>query len=273
MSSGKKILFLDLDGTLLNDEKIITPGNEAAIRKALSNGHKIVINTGRASSSALRLAKELKLDMDGCYAITYNGACIFDIYRQKAIYRAAIPREYVRHVMALASEQGIHAHTYSETEVVSEKDNADLKQYLKNTGMTAQVVSDACDYLEEDPCKVLIVDYAKRGLFPKYRESIREWAVGKVDYFHSCEELLEVVAPGVSKGNAIHRLCEYVDIPLENSVSAGDADNDISMIQATKIGVIMKNAAPHMYPYGNYITEHDNNHDGIAEIIEKFILN
>lgn len=272
MDTEKKILFLDLDGTLLNDQKKITAGNEKAIHEALSAGHKIVINTGRASSSALKLAEKLRLNVEGCYAVTYNGACIYDIYRKIPVYRAGIPKEYVRFLMDTAKELDLHAHTYSEIEVAAEADNEDLQQYLSYTNMTAQVVPDVCAILEQDPCKVLIVDYKKRGIFPVYRERIKEWAVGKVDYFHSCEELLEVVAPGVSKGNAIHQLCDYLSIPLEHTISAGDADNDISMIQTTKVGVVMKNAAPHMYTYGNYVTERDNNHDAIQEIIEKFIL-
>ncbi|MBQ0000495.1 MAG: HAD family phosphatase [Clostridiales bacterium] len=272
MTNEKKILFLDLDGTLLNDEKKITEGNAEAIRRALVEGHKIVINTGRASSSALRLAGELGLNMEGCYAITYNGACIYDLALKKPVYRVAIPMEHARYTMSLAKELGIHSHTYSEQCVVSETDNPDLQQYLAYTSMTADIVPDPCDYLAEDPCKVLIVDYKKTGALETYVERIKDWAPGKVDYFYSCEELLEIVSPGVSKGNAIRILCKLLDIPLENTVSAGDADNDIPMITTTKIGVVMKNAAPHMRQYGNYVTEHDNNHDGIREIIEKFIL-
>ena len=61
-------------------------------------------------------------------------------------------------------------------------------------------------------------------------------------------------------------------IPFENTLAAGDAENDISMLQAVATPCVMKNARPEMYPYGKYITERDNNHSGVAEIIEKFML-
>lgn len=272
MSDRKKVLFVDLDGTLLNDEKKITPGNAAAISEALAEGHKIVINTGRASASALQLAKSLGLNREGCYAITFNGGCICDLHQEKALYRVSIPREYVRHLLDEARKLGVQAHTYGETEVLSETDNEDLQIYLKNTSMTARIVPDVCKVLREDPCKVLIADYACTGLLSKYRERISGWAEGKVDHFYSCRELLEIVPPGVSKKNAIPRLLSYLHLSIEDTVSAGDADNDIPMLQATQVGVVMKNAAPHMHQYGTYITENDNNHDGIEEVIRKFIL-
>ena len=268
-----KILFLDLDGTLLNDEKQITEGNRQALLKALNAGHKIVISTGRALSCAIDLATRLHFTMDGCYVIAYNGSCVYDMYRQKTVFQKTIPMEYVRFLLTRAKELNIHAHTYSDTEVVTEQDNEHLHQYVHNTQMTYQLVPDACQALEHDPCKVLIVDYHNRQPLEEYQTSILEWAKGKVDHYFSCDQLLEIVPPNVSKGNAIRILCDELNIPMENTISAGDADNDISMLQTTHVSVVMKNAAPHMYSYATYITERDNNHDGIAEVIDKFMLN
>lgn len=95
---------------------------------------------------------------------------------------------------------------------------------------------------------------------------------GTVRGFFSTENFLEIVPDGVSKGVAVKWLCEYLDIPLENSVAAGDAPNDVEMLQAACVGAVMKNAYEGMDRYATYVTERDNNHDGVAEIIEKFIL-
>ena len=67
-------------------------------------------------------------------------------------------------------------------------------------------------------------------------------------------------------------MCDYLDIPPENSVAAGDAQNDISMLEAAQIGAVMCNAFPGVAEHGNYVTQADNNHDGLAEIIRKFLL-
>ena len=105
-----------------------------------------------------------------------------------------------------------------------------------------------------------------------YQKKTNEWADGKVDRFFSSNEYLEHVAPGINKGAAVAFLCEYTGIPLCNTVAAGDAENDISMIKAAHVGCAMKNAEENVKKAADYITENDNNHDGVAEIICKFIL-
>lgn len=272
MTAQPKILFLDLDGTLLNDAKEITEGNRLAILEALKLGHKIVISTGRATSCAVELAESLRLTMEGCYVIAFNGACIYDVYRKEPVYNKTIPLPYVRYLLDTAHRLGIHAHTYLGHQVISETDTPDLHRYVKATHMTFQIVPDACKLLTEEPNKILVVDYKNHLPLEEFQNAVADWAKGKVDTYFSCNELLEVVAPGVTKGNAVGILCKHLGIPPEATIAAGDADNDITMLKAAHLGVVMKNAADYMYQYGDYITEQDNNHDGIAEVIQKFML-
>jgi hydroxymethylpyrimidine pyrophosphatase-like HAD family hydrolase len=77
---------------------------------------------------------------------------------------------------------------------------------------------------------------------------------------------------GINKGNSIRWMCDYLNIPLENTIAVGDAENDITMIQTAGIGAVMKNASDDMKQYGNYITKKDNNEGGVAEVIKKFML-
>ena len=88
---NSKIFFTDLDGTLLNDKKEITPGNRAAISEALSAGHKIVIATGRPLASARIQAERLGLTGEGCYAITYNGGLIYDSFHRNVLLCTTVP--------------------------------------------------------------------------------------------------------------------------------------------------------------------------------------
>ena len=76
MGKNTKILFTDLDGTLLNDEKEVTAGNQAAIDRALEQGHKIVVTTGRPLASGLDIAERIGLTKEGCYVIAFNGGQI-----------------------------------------------------------------------------------------------------------------------------------------------------------------------------------------------------
>ena len=86
-----KVFFTDLDGTLLNDQKEITPGNQAAIDEALHRGHKVVITTGRPLASARIQAERLGLTKEGCYIVTYNGGQIYDPYHKRLYMENPFP--------------------------------------------------------------------------------------------------------------------------------------------------------------------------------------
>ena len=86
----KKILFVDLDGTLLDDNKDITPGNLEAIQKAADQGHAVVITTGRPLYSTIFQLEKLHMDKPGCYAITSNGALIYDAYTRETIFQTGV---------------------------------------------------------------------------------------------------------------------------------------------------------------------------------------
>lgn len=93
MSVETRILFTDLDGTLLNDHKEVTSGNQVAIDEALACGHKIVVCTGRPLASARVCAAKAGLDKEGCYVICFNGGQIYDPYHEKTVYGKTFSKE------------------------------------------------------------------------------------------------------------------------------------------------------------------------------------
>lgn len=267
-----KAVFLDLDGTLFTDAKTFSDGNRQAIEQALEAGHQIVISTGRPLASAKMQAKELGFIRKGCFVISFNGGEIYDMYRKKSIFKKPLSMPLVRHIFDEAHRLGLHCQTYSDSEILTEHDTEEVKRYSSITRLPYRVVPDVTAALKSEPVKVLVVDYDNREHLVDYQEKTNEWAEGKADRFFSSNEYLEHVAPGISKGAAVAFLCEYTGIPLCNTVAAGDAENDISMIKAAHIGCAMKNAEENVKKAADYITENDNNHDGVAEIIRKFIL-
>ena len=267
-----RILLVDLDGTLLNDKKEITEKNRRAVDDALARGHKIVITTGRPTVSARRLSRELGLVKDGCFAIAYNGGEIYDLYREKSVYRRTIPLEYVKKVFEEAKKRGLHCQTYNDENILIEKETEEVKRYQKMTNVTAVVVPDVIEALKgREPVKLIVMDYEDHNKLVAFEEETKEWADGKLDRIFSCAAYLEHVAPGVSKGSAMSILCEKLGIPMCNTIAAGDAPNDVSMIEAAAVGVVMQNAPEDIKSCGDYVTEADNNHDGIAEVIERFM--
>lgn len=267
----KRLLFLDLDGTLLNDAKEITEGNRQALERTLQQGHGVIITTGRPLKSALAQAVRLGLDKPGCYVIAYNGAVIYDWGKQDKVFFRALAQESVIRVFAQANKLGEHVQTYDSFDVLVEKrgDDDTVRRYCNAVGMTYRVIGDVRTDLREDPVKCLVINYEKKDGLLQMQSWIRE-NVPQMDCFFSSDYLLEVVPKGMNKGEAVKMLCSMLDVEIENAVACGDAANDLAMLKAAGIGVAMQNAAEEVKAAADYITTRDNNHDGVAEAADKF---
>ena len=268
----KRLLFMDLDGTLLNDEKKITEGNRAALNDLLERGHGAIITTGRPLKSAMAQAHLLGMDRPGCYLIAYNGAVIYDWSQEKQIFTRSLPYSTVQRVVELANARGEHVQTYDSWKVVVERrcDDAAVRRYCQLIGMEYSVIEDVHTDLKEEPVKCLVINYEQKSGLVKIQEWIRENMREEVDCFFSCDQYLEVVPKGMSKGEAVKMLSRMMGVEIADAVSVGDAANDLSMIEAAGIGVAMANATAEVKAVADYITVKDNNHDGIAEVVERF---
>lgn len=272
-SSGKKAIFLDLDGTLLTDDKRVPDVNRTAIERMLADGNSVVIATGRPLSSAIIQAERLGLTEPGCYLIAYNGGILYDTAERKEIFHASIPLELVRKVFEEANRRGIHIQTYQGTKVIVEPrcDDKEIRLYCSRILIEYEVI-DNVSLLEEEPVKMLIIDLADKAPLVEFMQWIGSWADDRLDCFFSNDEYVEIVPKGMNKGNAIRKMAELLNISVENTIAAGDAANDITMLQAAGVGCAMKNAAQEVKLAADYITEADNNSGGVAEIIERFVL-
>lgn len=272
MGENTRILFTDLDGTLLNDKKEITPGNQKAINEALDAGHKVVVSTGRPLASGMIVAERAGLVKEGCYIIAFNGGQIYDPYHKKTIFGKTLPRELAKSVFREAVNRGLHIQSYSDTEVLVLEDSTEIRKYVQGTELPYRVVSDLEAAFPMDPYKILAISFDDRPKIEKFQREVLAPLAGTVRSFFSNDAYLEVVPEGISKGFAVKWMCEFLGIPLDNSVAAGDAENDVEMLEAAHVGAVMCNAFPGVTEHGDYVTENDNNHDGLAEIIRKFIL-
>lgn len=270
----KRLLFLDLDGTLLNDEKEITPGNRQALAWALEKGHGVVITTGRPLKSAMDQAGRLGLDRPGCCLIAYNGAVVYDWTAGKQVFSRTLSFEQVNRVFDRMNRMGIHIQTYDRWTVVVEPrcDDEAVRRYCGMIGMEHRVVEDVRTGLTEEPVKILLIDYNGKAELLKAEAWLREHMGEEVDCFFSCDQYLEVVPKGMNKGEALVRLSRELGVPVEKTVAAGDAANDLTMLAAAGIGAAMANGAPEVKAIADYVTERDNNHDGVAEVVERFML-
>ena len=268
----KRLLFLDLDGTLLNDEKQITPRNREALNIALQRGHAVIIATGRPMKSTMEQAKNLGLDQPGCYFIAYNGALIYDWAGNAQVYRRTLSIPAVLQLFAQAKKMGVHIQTYDTWDVLVEPDcdDAEVRRYCQLIRMDYRVVEEISTALTEEPVKCLAINYNEKSGLLAFQSWIRENLSEEVDCFFSCDQYMEIVPKGMSKGDAVVRLCDMLQVDIADAVAAGDAANDLSMIQAAGIGVAMANGMEEVKAAAQFITKNDNNHDGVAEVVEHF---
>lgn len=268
----KKILFTDIDGTLLNDKREIPQENMEAIKKALKAGHYVVIATGRPLDSGKKVAQEVGLMMPGCYMIAYNGAIIYDCGNDKVLEKKFVPYSYVKELFEKAKEAGLYVQTYNKTQIITTQDSPELEYYRNHTKLTYQVVDDVMEVLEEEPQKVMLINLEDKSRLEKFQRDNMDWQEGKCHSFFSMDTYLEYAPLDATKASGVHYLCELLDIPLKNTIAAGDERNDIPMLQEAHIGVAMKNAKEEVKASADYVTERTNNESGIAEVIEKFML-
>ena len=262
-----RIIFSDMDGTLLDDEKNLSPEIYDAIMDFTSQGGNFVLASGRPLASILETRDRLGLALPGTYIISYNGALVYDCENEKPILERRVPFSYVEKALEAAGECGVHVHTYNSSTIVSPKDNEELAYYRQHIHLPAVIAPDVVGALDEEPFKLILIDLKQDGRLENFRSALDRVAKGTLHTFYSSPVYLECCMADASKGNAVRFLCDYLCLDIKNSVAAGDAANDISMLEAAGTGVCMVNGTEDTKKAADYITEADNNHNGFLEVL------
>lgn len=286
-----KILFTDLDGTLLTDDKRILDADLSAIQSMIDAGHKYVMTTGRPLTSVKILAEKYGFLKPGFLLVSFNGGLIYDCGTGESILTRRIPVESVKFIMDEAHKRGMHAHTYAGDLVVSEYETEQLKKYCSIMKMDYVVVDDIREFFrtyetavpinvvvkpavspDPSPIKVNIITPFEHSSLIDFRTDMRKITEGKLFDVFSKPEMLEFSHMKSNKGDAVRYMADFYKVPVENTVAVGDEENDCPMIEAAGVGVAMANASEVAKKSADYVTARDNNHAGISEVIEKFIL-
>lgn len=262
-----RIIFSDMDGTLLDDAKNLSPEIYDAIINFTAQGGNFVLSSGRPLASILETRDRLGLSLPGTYIISYNGALVYDCENAKSVLERRVPYDYVEKVLETAKECGVHAHTYNGDTIVSPADNEELAYYRQHIHMPAVITDDIVGALDEEPFKLILVRLQQDGRLEDFRKALDQVAKGTLHTFYSSPVYLECCMADASKGNAVRFLCDHLGIDIRNSVAAGDAANDISMLEAAGTGICMINGTEDTKKAADYITEADNNHNGFLEVL------
>ncbi len=266
-TNSMKIFFTDLDGTLLNHEKKITPDTLSALEQWTAAGNYFAICTGRALDSAMEVHRTLQLHFPGTFLIGSNGGEIYDCSQACMISRIALTLEQTALVMKIAKEQGVHCHTYTDTHIVSPADDEQLTYYRRVIHTPVIICEDVVSALERGACKCIAVELHDKEKLERFRQTLLPLVEGELTLLYSNDNYLEIFPASSGKGSAVRILCDYLHIPTANALAAGDEANDISMIQAAGTGIAMLNAKDEVKAAADLVTAADNDHDGLAPIL------
>lgn len=245
MNAKYRLLALDMDGTLLNDEQIITPITVKWIQKAVDAGVHVCLSTGRAFTSAYPYAEQLGLETP---LITVNGSEVWraphEIYR-----RSLMDPRLIQEMYELAKADDIWFWAYAVDKVHKQDswvDNVMDKEWLK------------FGYHTED-------DELRHKLLLHLQD------MGGLEITNSSEFNLEINPLGVNKATGIKEVCRLLGLEMSEVVAVGDSLNDLAAIQQSGLGVAMGNAQETVKQEADVVVA-TNNEDGIAEVIQKYIL-
>lgn len=266
-----KILFTDLDGTLLNNESQVSAKTQAFLKDFIAAGNKLVLSSGRPLDSILEVKEQAKLDYPGIFIIASNGALVYDCDNKKPIRELRMPLSYVSYLQAQAKAQNLHIQTYNDDAIITAVEDEEIKYYRRKIHLPLLLSDNYTEALTKEPFKMLAIHLTDHSRLTAFCDSIADWAEDKIQYIFSNTKYLELFVKEAGKGNAVRFVCDYFHVPLSDSFAAGDAENDISMIEAAGCGIAMANATPEVKKAADVITPKDNDNDGLADYLQSVI--
>ncbi len=274
-----KLVALDLDGTLFNNESIITQENKAAIRQITDQGIYVVISTGRPFSG---LPFEQIKDTGIRYAITTNGSSVYEIPTKTCIFEAGMEPAFILPIVDFLQTKDIHIDAFIDgigyspircLEIAKKLPLPEsIKQYVLNT---RERVEDFHEFLstQKHPIQKMTLNfYRDENDVLVDREAAKTYLNANPNILCVCGGYnnLEFTKAGITKGIGLSKLAEHLNIPLSDTMAIGDTENDMAILEAAGLGIAMGNATPEVKALADDITL-SNEENGVAAAIYKYI--
>lgn len=265
-----KLIAIDIDDTLLNSAKIISEKNKLMITTALAQGIKVVLCSGRPHKAMEKYAVALGIEGSEQYMIT-NGGAIIENMHGEFIMQRTLSNEFYREFVEFAQTNDLSYCVFDVNGNIYTSNNYDINRF------TIAMAFEGNDDLHIRRPEDLPLNFEITKAVINAKESQLDEITNFIKAsFTDCFVVrtgvgyLEIFPKNVNKGNAVKFLADKLGINMEEVMTLGDRDNDISMIEIAGTGVAMANATEGVKAVANYVTT-DNNHDGVGNAIEKFI--
>lgn len=261
-----KLLAVDIDGTLINNNREVTFKTKEFIKKAMAQGIIVTISSGRPIQGVKLITDKLEVDIP---VITYNGAMVITADGKTIIYSCNMKAEDVIKIDKYGKERGTTIAIWSKNKLYTNRIDEKSIRYGQISGTKPQLYNDAKELIDQGINKMLWYDEIERiNLFEKEMHH----KLGPSVNFHTSQPIyLEFVDRKASKAIALEKLGEYYGIKRDEMIAVGDGFNDLSMIEYAGLGVAMGNAPDEVKHASDFVTL-SNEEDGVAFVIEKFIF-
>lgn len=266
-SNSYKLLVSDIDGTLINNRQELITVNKKKVKELMQQGLLFTLASGRKFSSAEKYILELGI---GIPLILYNGAQLISP-AGKVVFEKKLDYSQAKAALELYKDYGIDALVYCQDEVYVEKINKVIEEYQIKDGIDCTAVGNLTHFIQGDVIKLLFIGEPDK-LF-SYAQGLKNIIGSQVNLVNSEGNYLELLPTGVSKGEALLKLAEILQIKLEEIITIGDNLNDLEMIKMAGLGVATANAHSDLLQAADYITDRDNQEGSVAEVINRFMIN
>lgn len=268
-----KLVAFDLDGTLFNDKKEVTPETFATLEQAANMGVEIVPATGRFWNAIPESIKAMKFVN---YALTLNGAAIFDVKAGRTIYECAIPIHRAETLCRVFDDLGVIYDFVADGVGYMRRDIYERLADVMIGEWQVKVVRDmrlpVDDVYETLRGKNGVQKMQIYTLDKTLRENLLKslpHVFPKLLFTSSVPNNIEINDPKANKGDGLKFLAEHLGLPIESTLAFGDGLNDMSMIESAGVGAAMSNGIPELKEIADYIAP-GNNENGVAEGVKKF---
>ncbi len=260
-----KLIAIDLDGTLLNEEKIVTTKNREAIKKCLDNDIKVVISSGRSVEDIKTYIDDLGLKKVYCSA--YHGSTIFQSDDLTVVNETFMDRQLANDILEkIVNYDGVGILIFGQNTVYSNKINEYVLEYLKYKKFKVEEIDDVQN-INEEISKILV--QGRRANLEVIKSDF-VYLKDKCRVLFSELDLLEFMSMDTNKGFSLEKIASLYNIDLSETIAIGDNYNDMEMIEKAGVGVAVYNAVDELKSMADYVTKVDNNQDAISEVINKF---
>lgn len=268
-----KIIAVDLDETLLNDDRTISIENKEAIRKAKQQGVKIVPCSGRSPGFLNGIYDDLELMEDNEYSILANGAIVLEHNTNKIISCSPLAFEKAKQLFHFGLSRDLCVQVFTPFKVYVFNIDDEEKERILSFGNQLEFRDDQeIDFLKDNTIiKVLFVRNDIQYLYSLESELLPITS-NSITVSFSSSRYLELNAYGVHKGIGLKALADYLDITMNHTIGIGDNFNDLGLVKDAGIGIAVANAIHEVKAIADVVLDKTNNEAAVASVIERYVL-